>query len=89
MEREFIKKSKLNYRNVYIKNEGFKKIKILNFNQLIYDKIFKGPNVIETPFTSIFIDKSSEIKLNKNNSLEIKIKSNDKAKLNEGATSFW
>ena len=89
MEREFIKKSKLNYRNVYIKNEGFKKIKILNFNQLIYDKIYKGPNVIETPFTSIFIDKSSEIKLNKNNSLEIKIKSNDKAKLNEGATSFW
>lgn len=89
MEREFIKRSKLNYRNVYIKNEGFKKIKILNFNQLIYDKIYKGPNVIETPFTSIFIDKSSEIKLNKNNSLEIKIKSNDKAKLNEGATSFW
>ena len=88
-EREFSKKSKLNYRNVYIKNEGFKKIKILNFNQLIYDKIYKGPNVIETPFTSIFIDKSSEIKLNKNNSLEIKIKSNDKAKLNEGATSFW
>ena len=34
MEREFIKRSKLNYRNVYIKNEGFKKIKILNFNQL-------------------------------------------------------
>ena len=89
MERESIKRSKLNYRNVYIKNEGFKKIKILNFNQLIYDKIYKGPNVIETPFTSIFIDKSSEIKLNKNNSLEIKIKSNDKAKLNEGATSFW
>ena len=51
--------------------------------------IYKGPNVIETPFTSIFIDKSSEIKLNKNNLLEIKIKSNDKAKLNEGATSFW
>ena len=89
MERESIKRSKLNYRNVYIKNEGFKKIKILNFNQLIYDKIYKGPNVIETPFTSIFIDRSSEIKLNKNNSLEIKIKSNDKAKLNEGATSFW
>ena len=89
MERESIKRSKLNYRNVYIKNEGFKKIKILNFNQLIYDKIYKGPNVIETPFTSIFIDKSSEIKLNKNNLLEIKIKSNDKAKLNEGATSFW
>ena len=89
MEREFSKKSKFNYRNVYIKNEGFKKIKILNFNQLIYDKIYKGPNVIETPFTSIFIDRSSEIKLNKNNSLEIKIKSNDKAKLNEGATSFW
>ena len=89
MEREFSKKSKFNYRNVYIKNEGFKKIQILNFNQLIYDKIYKGPNVIETPFTSIFIDKSSEIKLNKNNSLEIKIKSNDKAKLNEGATSFW
>ena len=88
-EREFSKKSKLNYRNVYIKNEGFKKIKILNFNQLIYDKIYKGPNVIETQFTSIFIDRSSEIKLNKNNSLEIKIKSNDKAKLNEGATSFW
>ncbi len=88
-EREFSKKSKLNYRNVYIKNEGFKKIKILNFNQLIYEKIYKGPNVIETPFTSIFIDRSSEIKLNKNNSLEIKIKSNDKAKLNEGATSFW
>ena len=88
-EREFGKKSKLNYRNVYIKNEGFKKIKILNFNQLIYEKIYKGPNVIETPFTSIFIDRSSEIKLNKNNSLEIKIKSNDKAKLNEGATSFW
>ena len=88
-EREFGKKSKLNYRNVYIKNEGFKKIKILNFNQLIYDKIYKGPNVIETQFTSIFIDRSSEIKLNKNNSLEIKIKSNDKAKLNEGATSFW
>ena len=88
-EREFSKKSKLNYRNVYIKNEGFKKIKILNFNQLIYDKIYKGPNVIETPFTSIFIDKSSEIKLNNNNTLEIKIKSNDKAKLNEGATSFW
>ena len=88
-EREFSKKSKLNYRNVYIKNEGFKKIKILNFNQLIYDKIYKGPNVIETPFTSIFIDRSSEIKLNKNNSLEIKIKTNDKAKLNEGATSFW
>ena len=56
---------------------------------MIYDKIYKGPNVIETPFTSIFIDKSSEIKLNKNNALEIKIKSNDKAKLNEGATSFW
>ena len=89
MEREFSKKSKFNYRNVYIKNEGFKKIQILNFNQLIYDKIYKGPNVIETPFTSIFIDRSSEIKLNKNNSLEIKIKSNDKAKLNEGATSFW
>ena len=89
MEREFSKKSKFNYRNVYIKNEGFKKIQILNFNQLIYDKIYKGPNVIETPFTSIFIDKSSEIKLNKNNSLEIKIKSNDKAKFNEGATSFW
>ena len=89
MEREFSKKSKFNYRNVYIKNEGFKKIQILNFNQLIYDKIYKGPNVIETPFTSIFVDKSSEIKLNKNNSLEIKIKSNDKAKLNEGATSFW
>ena len=89
MERESIKRSKLNYRNVYIKNEGFKKIKILNFNQLIYDKIYKGPNVIETPFTSIFIDRSSEIKLNKNNSLEIKIKSNDKAKFNEGATSFW
>ena len=88
-EREFSKKSKLNYRNVYIKNEGFKKIKILNFNQLIYEKIYKGPNVIETPFTSIFIDRSSEIKLNKNNSLEIKIKTNDKAKLNEGATSFW
>ena len=88
-EREFGKKSKLNYRNVYIKNEGFKKIKILNFNQLIYDKIYKGPNVIETQFTSIFIDRSSEIKLNKNNSLEIKIKTNDKAKLNEGATSFW
>ena len=88
-EREFSKKSKLNYRNVYIKNEGFKKIKILNFNQLIYDKIYKGPNVIETQFTSIFIDRSSEIKLNKNNSLEIKIKTNDKAKLNEGATSFW
>ena len=31
----------------------------------------------------------AEIKLNKNNCLEIKIKSNDKAKLNEGATSFW
>ena len=89
MEREFSKKSKFNYRNVYIKNEGFKKIQILNFNQLIYDKIYKGPNVIETPFTSIFIDRSSEIKLNKNNSLEIKIKSNDKAKFNEGATSFW
>ena len=89
MERESIKRGKLNYRNVYIKNEGFKKIKILNFNQLIYDKIYKGPNVIETPFTSIFIDKSSEIKLNKNNSLEIKIKSNDKAKFNEVATSFW
>ena len=88
-EREFSKKSKLNYRNVYIKNEGFKKIKILNFNQLTYDKIYKGPNVIETPFTSIFIDRSSEIKLNKNNCLEIKIKSNNKAKLNEGATSFW
>ena len=88
-EREFSKKSKLNYRNVYIKNEGFKKIKILNFNQLIYDKIYNGPNVIETQFTSIFIDRSSEIKLNKNNSLEIKIKTNDKAKLNEGATSFW
>mgnify|MGYP001272104702 FL=1 len=88
-EREFSKKIKLNYRNVYIKNEGFKKIKILNFNQLIYEKIYKGPNVIETPFTSIFIDRSSEIKLNKNNSLEIKIKTNDKAKLNEGATSFW
>ena len=88
-EREFSKKSKLNYRNVYIKNEGFKKIKILNFNQLIYEKIYKGPNVIETQFTSIFIDRSSEIKLNKNNSLEIKIKTNDKAKLNEGATSFW
>ena len=88
-EREFSKKSKLNYRNVYIKNEGFKKIKILNFNQLTYDKIYTGPNVIETPHTSIFIDRLSEIKLNKNNCLEIKIKSNVKAKLNEGATSFW
>ena len=77
------------YRDVFFKNIGFQKTKILKFEQLVYGKSFNGPAVLETPFTSVLVDKYSKIKLNKNNVLEIEIKLKNESSINEDSTYYW
>jgi len=81
---------KIEKRNVYFKNRGLLKTKILNYRNLKMNQKYTGPSIIETQFTSVFIEPEVVFKLNQQNCLELKIPEKKKdRRFDESATYLW